>query len=225
MDEQITNAQSKISDQQKEKATDMLTLIMEAEVIIEKEKFGALKAELATGVADAKSRSRCALKAVSGIRKKDLDEIRALRKPSHLVEKTMDAVCLLMVKKTKYELYDWKKVQKIMDKNFIPDILNFDTNNLTAKRRKKVIQKYIDDERWTYERVNKKASRALGPLVLWVKHQVKWSQFLDELEILKAEFIVSRSLRLYSDLQLPDVVQEQIFRFFGHSFSQIALKI
>ena len=222
MDEQITNAQSKISDQQKEKATDMLTLIMEAEVVIEKEKIGALKAELATVPTDAKHRLDYVREAVSGIRKKHLDEIRALKRPPWRVEQTMNAVCLLMGKKTKDE---WRKVQKIMaDKNFIPDILKFDTNNLSAKRRKKVIQRYIDDEEWTYERVNRD-SRAMGPLVLWIKTQVKWSQFLDELEILKAEFIVSRSLRLYSDLQLPDVIQEQIFRFFGHSFSQIALKI
>lgn len=121
-----------------------MTLLLQAEVVIEKEKLGALKAELATDLKDAKPAWEYAQKAVSGITRKQLDELRYLKKPPHLVEKTLGAVCLLMGKKTKG---DWKKVTKeVANKYFIRDILLFDINEVTAKTLKKVTRMYINDE-------------------------------------------------------------------------------
>merc|ERR1719295_2008400 len=89
-----------------------------------------------------------------------------------------------MSKKTKN---GWKDVQKILaNAHFIPDILQFDTNKVSSKVRDKVIKKYINDEKWTFEAVNK-ASKVAGPLVLWVKSQVKFAHLLDQVEPMTRE--------------------------------------
>merc|ERR1712115_662130 len=99
------------------------------------ERTSAVEAELA----EAKPALEAAQKAVSNINKKQLNEIKALKKPPQMVEMTMNCVVTLMGKKIK----NWKDVQKLLGSNdFIPSILKFDTNSVKEKVRKK-IQKII----------------------------------------------------------------------------------
>ena len=109
---------------------------------------------------------------------------------------TFNAVALLMGKKIR----DWKGMQKWTGRSdFIPSVLKFDTNKVKEKTRKKVEKKYLRLEDFNYERVNK-ASKVAGPLVLWVKAQVKFSYLLDsvepwvkEIKVLKSQFGVKQN--------------------------------
>ena len=68
------------------------------EVEVEKAKINARTAEVENELKEAKPALEAAQKAVSGISRKQLDEIRALKKPPEPVEKTLLAVCMLMVR-------------------------------------------------------------------------------------------------------------------------------
>lgn len=98
--------------------------------------------------------------------------------PPKAVEKTLNAVYILLRKKTPGS---WNDVLKIVKNNarFRTEIRKFETGKVSAKLRPKLLKKYINDAEWTFEAVNT-ASKVAGPLVLWVKSQVKYSQLLDE---------------------------------------------
>merc|ERR1712113_1173422 len=163
------------------KRTEAIRVSGEVEIEMKQinERTSAVEAELA----EAKPALEAAQKAVSNINKKQLNEIKALKKPPKMVDMTLNCVLTLMGIKTN----NWKDVQKILGgKDFIPQILKFDTNKVKEKTRKTIQKKYLENEDFTFERVNK-ASRVAGPLVLWVKSQVKFAHLLDSVEPMTKE--------------------------------------
>ena len=91
---------------------------------------------------------------------------------------TLNAVTILMNNKVK----DWKRMRKVMaSRLFIPSILKLDTSEIEEKTRKMIVKEFMSNEDFTFERVNKK-SKVAGPLVLWVKAQLKFAELLDYLE-------------------------------------------
>merc|ERR1712228_829863 len=164
-----------LEDQQKHLNTGLKALAETEEEVAQRQ----VEAELA----EAKPALEAAQKAVSNINKKQLNEIKALKKPPQMVEMTMNCVVTLMGKKIK----NWKDVQKLLGSNdFIPSILKFDTNSVKEKVRKKIQKNYLSHEDFTFERVNK-ASKVAGPLVLWVKSQIKFAHLLDSVEPMTRE--------------------------------------
>ena len=128
-----------------------------------------------------------AKKLVSTISKKQLDEIRVLKKPPAVVELVMSAVAVMLGNKIK----SWRDIQKVISNSkFVPSILNFDTMSLKKKTREEVI-KYVKHEDFNEERANK-ASKVAGPLVKWVKSQVKYSELLDIVRPMQKEIKVLR---------------------------------
>merc|ERR1712113_381646 len=93
---------------------------MNGEVEIEMKEINERTAAVQAELAEAKPALEAAQKAVSNINKKQLNEIKALKKPPKMVDMTMRAVAVLMGRKIK----DWKQVQKMLGGNdFIPSIL------------------------------------------------------------------------------------------------------
>mmetsp|Transcript_40251 Transcript_40251/g.66070 ORF Transcript_40251/g.66070 Transcript_40251/m.66070 type:complete len:677 (+) Transcript_40251:129-2159(+) len=131
-----------------------------------------------------------AKKLVSKINKKQLDEIRVLKKPPAVVELVMSAVAVILGNKVK----SWKDIQKCLSKaTFIPSMLNFNTMDLKKKVREEVV-KYVNHEDFNEERANK-ASKVAGPLVKWVKSQVQYSELLDVVRPMQKEIkILKRKL-------------------------------
>merc|ERR1712113_717141 len=130
------------------KRTEAIRVSGEVEIEMKQinERTSAVEAELA----EAKPALEAAQKAVSNINKKQLNEIKALKKPPQMVEMTMNCVVTLMGKKIK----NWKDVQKLLGSNdFIPSILKFDTNSVKEKVRKKIQKTYLSHEDFTFERV------------------------------------------------------------------------
>ncbi len=66
--------------------------------------------------------------AVEGIRKKDIQEIRAMRNPPPAVKMALEAICLLLGERST----DWRQILTFIVKDsFVPSILNFDTDEIT----------------------------------------------------------------------------------------------
>ncbi|KAJ3115964.1 Dynein heavy chain 2, axonemal [Phlyctochytrium bullatum] len=104
-----------------------------------------------------------AVKALEGINKKDLQEIRSYGKPPPLVEKVMEAV---MVLKKCEPTWDEAKRQ-LGNPYFIKQLINFDKDNISDKILKKISQ-YCADENFNPEIVGR-VSGAAKSLCMWVK--------------------------------------------------------
>jgi hypothetical protein len=133
-------------------------------------------------LAEAKPLLEEAKKLVSSISKRQLDEIRVLKKPPAVVELVMSAVAVILGNKIK----SWKDIQKCLSSpTFIPSVLDFDTMKLKKKVREEC-KKYVKHQDFNEERANK-ASKVAGPLVKWVKSQVKYSELLDVVRPMQKE--------------------------------------
>ncbi|KAJ3217500.1 Dynein heavy chain 2, axonemal [Dinochytrium kinnereticum] len=104
-----------------------------------------------------------AVKALEGINKKDLQEIRSYGKPPPLVEKVMEAV---MVLKKCEPTWDEAKRQ-LGNPYFIKQLINFDKDNISDKILKKISQ-YCSDENFNPEIVGR-VSGAAKSLCMWAK--------------------------------------------------------
>merc|ERR1719249_400187 len=157
------------------------------EVHSEIAKINLRTAKVEAELADAKPLMEAAQKLVSRINKKQLDEIRVLKKPPAVVELVCSAICIMLGN----EIRSWRDIQKVMaGSKFIPSMLQFDTMKLKKKTREECV-KYTVHEDFTEERANK-ASKVAGPLVKWVKSQVKYSELLDIVRPMQKEIKVLR---------------------------------
>ena len=121
--------------------------------------------------------------AVGGIKKSHLDEIRNLGKPPPAIELTMNATLILLGKGKQ----PWAEIRKLMrDKEFIPNMLNFDSESITEKSRKLLEKDFVNDPNFQFEKVQK-ASRAAGPLCKWCRAQLQYSAVLAKAEPLRNE--------------------------------------
>lgn len=71
--------------------------------------------------------------AVSGIKKKQLSEVKSMANPPAVVKVALESICLLLnVTEDSEVVPDWKTIRSILNKDsFIPSILNFDTASIT----------------------------------------------------------------------------------------------
>ena len=124
-----------------------------------------------------------AKQAVDQIKKKNLDEVRALPNPPLMIKMTMECVTYMLSGKKK----DWAAIRKsLAESGFIPSILNFNTDSLTERIRQTVRKDYMSDPKFTYDAVDR-ASKACGPLYKWIDAQVNYSEIKDRVEPLRRE--------------------------------------
>merc|ERR1712048_62205 len=167
------------------KREDSVRLGMEVQEEIEKINYRTMQCEAEMGV--AKPLLLAAQKLVSKIDKRQLQEIRALKTPSPVVELVMTAVAIMLGHKIK----SWRDIQKILaNASFVPSIVEFDTMTLRKKTREECVQ-YVQHEDFNEERANK-ASKVAGPLVTWVKSQMKYSELCDVVRPMQREIKVLR---------------------------------
>jgi dynein heavy chain 1 len=127
---------------------------------------------------------RGAQAAVKDIRKRDLDEIRNLLRPPPRVRATLECIAI-MLGETDLE---WTNVRKLVSKTeFIPSILDFAADTLSARQVKLVTDRYLDgNDDLSYE-VVLRASQACGPLYKWAESQVKYSSVFNRVQPLRDE--------------------------------------
>ena len=127
--------------------------------------------------------SEAARSSVKGIKQSQLNDVRCFEKPPMLIQMTFETACILLNK----EYGDWREIRAHIGKvDFISDLLEFDTTTVTPKMIKLLEQKYLSNEQFTYDRVNK-LSKVCGPIVQWIKAQVKFAHLLHSIDTIGKE--------------------------------------
>lgn len=91
-----------------------------------------------------------AKKAVLGIKKQQLVEVRSMASPPNAVKVAMEAICLLIGERA----LDWKAIRAVLVKDdFIPRILQFNTDSITPEITEKMRQ-YENNPDWEFEKVS-----------------------------------------------------------------------
>merc|ERR1719422_423334 len=102
--------------------------------------------------------------AVKNIKKQHLVEVRTMANPPVIIRMALEAICTLLGE----NVPDWKAIRQVtMKENFIPSIVNFDTDFIS-------------------EKVNR-ASFACGPMVKWCIAQLEYSDMLSRVDPLRQE--------------------------------------
>ncbi len=170
-----------VGDQQEAERRRQESLALQERLKVQEEEIGVKRASAERDLARAEPAVEEAKKSVSAIQKAHLDEMRALRKPPPMIQRVLEATCLMLG----HGKLDWERVRKVLqDAGFIPQIVNFDSKSIPADVRAELRAKYIDDETFTFESANK-ASKACGPLVKWLVAQVDFSDILNKVAPLK----------------------------------------
>ncbi|OWB58788.1 hypothetical protein B5S28_g4867 [[Candida] boidinii] len=158
---------------------------------------------------------------VKNIKKQHLNELRALSNPPDAIKMTLEAVCIMLG----YDTPTWRDVQMVIrGDDFIASIVNFDgQKELTKEVLDYMDEVYLSRPNFTFEAVNR-ASKACGPLVLWVKAQLKYSMILDKVEPLRQEVLLleeelfeSKNKRIAIEGMIKDL-QDNI-EFYKDSYS------
>eukprot|EP00928_Gymnodinium_smaydae_P025254 TRINITY_DN20180_c0_g1_i4.p1 TRINITY_DN20180_c0_g1~~TRINITY_DN20180_c0_g1_i4.p1 ORF type:complete len:4280 (-),score=1133.62 TRINITY_DN20180_c0_g1_i4:296-13135(-) len=142
--------------------------------------------KIAKQIEEVEPALREAAEAVKSVDKKSLDEIRNLGKPPDGVKLAMEAA-IIMVRPEVGTNVNWDMCKKIMkDSNFIPSILEFDTESLKDKVKDYVEKHYVSAKGWDLALINR-ASKCAGPVALWVQSQVKFAGLLKQMEPMRKE--------------------------------------
>lgn len=157
---------------------------MSADVKKQQVQIDTRKEEAQRDLDEAEPALRSAQASVRGIKKRDLDEVRALSRPPNNVKLTLECVAI-MLGETKTE---WADVRKLLSKgDFIPSILNFDADKLSAKQIKQVRDNYLDGNPDLTVEAVMRSSRACGPLFQWAESQIKYSSVYNRIQPLRDE--------------------------------------
>ena len=80
----------------------------------------------------------------------------------------MECIISVILNTCKSEI-SWQEIKtEFTRQNFIKKILNFNIVNLSHENKLDIINKYIKNPYWNFEKINY-ASKAAGPLVRWIE--------------------------------------------------------
>ena len=123
----------------------------------------AIAADAQRDLDEAMPAFQAAVKALESLDKKDTQEVKSFAKPPDLVQRVMEAICVLMEKKP-----GWDESKKLLnDSNFIQNLKDYDKDNIPEKIIKS-LQKYIKMSDFDPESVGR-VSKACKSLCMWAK--------------------------------------------------------
>ncbi|KAF9336730.1 hypothetical protein BG006_007626 [Podila minutissima] len=176
--------QKMVADQQEAEKKKATSIEIQAALEAQNREIAQRKAFVMNDLANAEPAVLEAQKAVTGINKNQLTEVRTMSNPPEAVKMAMESVCTLLGNR----LEGWRTVQGIIRRDdFISSIVNYDTDRLmTPAMRERMKAEYLSNPNYNFESVNR-ASKACGPLVKWVIAQVSYSEILDKIGPLRQE--------------------------------------
>jgi dynein heavy chain len=156
-------------------------------VTAEEEAVGIIASEARAIAADAQRdldeampAFQAAVKALESLDKKDTQEVKSFAKPPDLVQRVMEAICVLMEKKP-----GWDESKKLLnDSNFIQNLKDYDKDNIPEKIIKS-LQKYIKMSDFDPESVGR-VSKACKSLCMWAKAMDTYARVAKTVEPKKA---------------------------------------
>ncbi|KAI9911312.1 hypothetical protein PsorP6_009030 [Peronosclerospora sorghi] len=166
--------------QEKKRDTEALAL----DLASKDEEIRSRKKVVEADLAQAEPALLDAQASVNSIRKSQLDEIRALARPPAAVRMTMEAVAVMLGETS----LEWSDLRRFIRKDdFISQVVNFDSEKLTARQRHTVQVNYVDKvDEFDYDKVNR-ASKACGPLYKWIVSQLSYTSILHKIQPLREE--------------------------------------
>jgi dynein heavy chain 1 len=175
--------QQMIEDQNVAEVQKKEAVLMNEEVARQQEEIQRRQEEAESELGEAEPALISAQQSVRSIKKTQLDEIRALARPPDNVRMTLEAVAIMLGEKQ----LDWPDIRKMLqNREFIPNILEFDVNNLSDRQIQVVKENYVDGDVLSYEAVNR-SSKACGPLYKWVASQIGYSVIFNRVQPLREE--------------------------------------
>lgn len=125
-----------------------------------------------------------AQKGVKNIKKEHLTEMRSMNHPPDAVKLTLESVCTFLG----FDVKTWRDVQNVVRKeDFIARIIEYNGEKQYSKELTTFMdEKYMKNPIYNYETVNR-ASKACGPLFMWLQAQLRYSAILDKLEPLRQQ--------------------------------------
>ena len=175
--------QQMVGDQQEAEQKRQESIALGERLKVQEADIGVKKEAAEKDLAKAEPAVEEAKKSVSSIQKTHLDEIRGLRKPPQMIQRVLEAVCLMLG----HGNLSWDQLRKVlMDSNFIPQIVSFDSKSIPKDTRAQLMEKYVSDPSFTFEAANR-ASKACGPLVKWLIAQIEFSEILNRVAPLREE--------------------------------------
>ncbi len=172
-----------VKDQQE--AEKQKTRSQEIQKLLEQQKkeIAAKRSEVMQDLEKVEPAVQDAQQAVKSIKKQHLVEVRSMAQPPPAVRMALESICLLLGETTN----DWKSIRQVtMKDNFIPSIVNFNTDDISDDVRDKLKTKYLENPDYSFEKVNR-ASLACGPLVKWAIAQFQYADMLKRVEPLRNE--------------------------------------
>ena len=131
-----------VGDQQEAEKKRQESVELQGRLAVQEGEIAVKKASAEKELARAEPAVEEARKAVSSIQKAHLDEIRALRKPPAMIQRVLEAVCVMLG----HGKLDWEKLRKVlMDQAFIPQIVGFDSKSIPAQTRQELTRDYVSD--------------------------------------------------------------------------------
>ena len=119
---------------------------------------------------------KAAEKALEGLDKKDINEVKSFPKPPPAVVTVMEAVCLLLGEKM-----DWDTAKQVLSRGtFMDELINYDSANVPPDKLKKLV-KYIENPAMAVEAVGR-VSSAAKTLAIWVHAVDIYSRVAKEVE-------------------------------------------
>jgi len=162
-----------------QKAADAQAAIVEVDVS-EANKVAAkvkvIKDDCQADLDEAMPAYESAVKALSTLDKKSVQEMKAFNNPPEMVKFTLEAVCILLDVKP-----DWGEAKKLLSQMDFMDLLrNYDKDNINPKVIKKV-DKYYKDPRFLPDEIKKQSSAAMC-LCMWVRAMVVYDKVAKSIE-------------------------------------------
>lgn len=166
-----------------------------------------------------------AMNAVKSIKKKHLDELRGMANPPHAIQKTMEALVIMLNNDFKMNP-PWHEIRRIMRADdFIQRILLFNSSRISGKVRRRIHKEYLSDSALSVESVTR-ASLACGPMIRWIDSQLVYSAILEKVTPMQQEVVsLERENALLNDrveqLQITISVLERNIAQYEDEYSSL----
>ena len=90
----------------------------------------------------------------------------------------LESICVLLGE----NVTDWKSIRTVtMKDNFIPSIVNSNTDDISDETRKLMQERYLSNPDYNFEKVNR-ASLACGPMVKCCIGQLQFAEMLNRVD-------------------------------------------
>ena len=199
-----------VHDQQEAEAKQRQGATLSEELALKSGDIAQRKASAEAELATAEPALIAARDAVKGIKKAQLDELRALRMPPIQAKRTIEAVSIILGLVPLQKSYEWDDIRKALrDRSFIPNVISFEPRDMDDNAAEFIRQRYLYPTPEFLEKLNQKerdlrgddckeikaldfesvnrSSQAAGPLVLWLASQLDYVAIERKVEPLQRE--------------------------------------